>query len=151
MDRVRFGRALGMGTRDAGRALLKAADAAMAPDPAAPITSAPRPRPAAPQAVAQAAQKIQATRHGVKAGSKRFGEAMWGPVVKVSGIVWLEVTGVLFSLFAIAAAMEIWRRRADFHATGEPRRNLYIAIGMLLVFGWFTVSSFLRARRRAQR
>ena len=99
---------------------------------------------------AQAARSVQQTSAGVKRGSKRFGQAVWTPLVKVSGVLWLEVTGCFFALFAVFAAVELWRRRGDLHAAGAPRQHLAFAAAMFLVFGYFTVSSFVKAHRRSR-
>ena len=147
MDRVRFGRAIGMGTRDAARALMKAADAAASPSP---VASHPRAAPAA-RSAAQATHVVRKTSRGVQQGTRRFGEAIWGPIVKVSGVVWLEVTGVFFGIFALFAAIDAWKHRLDLHAAGAPRQHVLFAIAMLVVFGYFTLSSFTRASRRTRR
>ena len=153
MDRVRFGRAIGTGTRDAARALLKAADAATSPDPNGASThqKAREAGNTAAHRTVRTAQQVRATAAGVQQGSKRFGEAIWGPFVKLSGVLWLEVTGVFFGLFAMTAGVEVWKRRADLHATGEPRQHVLFAVAMFAVFAYFTLSSFLRARRRGRR
>jgi len=149
MDRVRFGRALGMGARDAAKAMLKAADAATAPNPTptrpSPITQA------AAKTTAQTVHHVRTTSTGLKRGTKRFGEAIWGPFVKVSRVVMLEVTGVLFSLFAITAALEVWKHHTDLYTPGPPRKHLFFAFLMLATFTYFTVSSFVRASRRSHR
>ena len=137
MDRERFGRALGAGAREAGKALWKAADAAVAPSPAG-------------KAVGVKVAQARAAGAGVKRGGKKFGEAVWGPFVKASGVVWLEVTGVFFGLFALTAGVEVWKRHGDFWGTREAKEHVWFAVGMLVVFGWFTGSSFLRARRRGR-
>jgi hypothetical protein len=148
MDRERFGRALGQGTREAARALWQAADAAAAPNPRArPASTQP---PITPQPIAHAAHTIRATTHGVQRGTRRFGEAVWGPFVRVSRVLWLEVTGVFFGLFAVTAAMDAWKHRADLHTAGVSPQHLYFALAMFVVFGWFTFSSFLNARRRSR-
>lgn len=148
MDRERFGRALGTGAREAGKALWKAADAAASPSPAPP---APAPRPAATSRPATSrVTTSRVTTAGVKREGRKFGQAVWGPVARASGVLWLEVTGVFFGLFALTAAIEVWKRHRDYAAGGEGRQHLYFAVGMLVVFGWFTVSSFLRARKRAR-
>ena len=173
MDRVRFGRALGAGARQAVKTLVAAADAAVAENPASGKTQ-PRSSPVAPvgsgdgySAVAKAGvvgaggkagraagkTVVQAKdfRKGVGRGAKRFGEAVWGPVVRLSGVLWLEVTGVFFGVFAMSAGMAVWRLRGDFHATAANaagHRNLMFAVAMLAVFGYFCVSSFMRAKRR---
>ncbi len=150
MDRVRFGRALGQGTREAARALLKAADAATAanPNPSRTISQS-RPSVAAP--VRQTAQTVRTTTAGVKEGSKRFGAALWQPFARISGVVLLEVTGVLFSLFALVSGFEAWQHRRDFQVAGPARTHLVLACAMFLVFAYFTLSSFIRAGRRNRR
>ena len=180
MDSVRFGRALGFGARSAAKALAGAVDAATAPSPSAPKPSpkpATRPAPAqpalpsaaTPPATTSAAARpsgpiataartaarttIQArqTTKEIARGSKRFGEAVWGPVVKLSGVLWLEITGVFFGIFALFAAQAAWNHRADFRLTAvssEARTRAFIFLAMTLVFGYFCLSSFIRARRR---
>ena len=84
MDRVRFGRALGEGTRDAARALLKAADAAAAPTP---LSSISKTAPAGFLASSGSTTAPQAVRRtdvvGVKdrrPGHRRLGQALWTPL-----------------------------------------------------------------------
>lgn len=143
MDTVRFGRALGAGAREAAKALGKAADAAVAPNPV--VTRK------VGQRVAHAGAGVRQAGVGVKRGGKRFGEAVWGPFVKLSGVLWLEVTGVFFGVFALTAAVDVWKRRAEFGVGGAARQHVWFAVAMMLVFGWFTVSSFTRAHRRGRR
>ncbi len=174
MDRVRFGRALGAGAREAARALVKAADAAAAPnpnasspvrpaaDPAQPATRMAQPEIHSPgrseeNSGARAARQIirarrsaATTTRGVREGSSRFGKAVWGPFVKLSGVLWLEMTGVFFGLFALTAGVGVWRSRGELHAGGAAQHRFWFAIAMLALFGYFSVSSFLRARRRGR-
>jgi hypothetical protein len=153
MDRVRFGKALGNGTRDAARALLRAADAATSPNP----TTGRRPESSADlgrnvsQTAVRTTEHIRRRTDGVKRGGKRFGETVWGPVARASSVLWLEVTGVFFGIFALTAGVEVFKHRADLHAAGPARQHLFFAVGMLVVFGWFTVSSFIQASRRSRR
>jgi uncharacterized membrane protein YraQ (UPF0718 family) len=151
MDRVRFGRALGQGTREAARALLQAADAATAPNPspAAP-RSAPLSEPSVPRVSAQTRHKIQATQAGVKAGSRNFVQATMAPVKRASGILWLEVTGTLFALVALSGAIEIYRFRTALRTSGADHRNLLLAAAIFLFFGFCTLSSFVRAGRKSR-
>ncbi len=155
MDRVRFGRALGTGARAAAKSLLDAADAATAANPS-PAKAAPRP--AAVTAVKEHASRTvgQAVRtgKGVREGGKRFGEAVWGPFVKLSGVLWLELTGVFFALFAAFAGFEAWKDRANLRDIGSNHvlhQHLLVAAAMALVFGYFCVSSFVKAARRGRR
>lgn len=170
MDSVRFGRVLGFGARSAAKALAGAAAAASAPNPGKPA-QAPRPaaaptRPptdspviAAAHSAAHSAAKTAAratvqarqTRKGIARGSKRFGEAVWGPFVKLSGVLWLEITGSFFGIFALFAGHAAWAHHADIHPTPtnhDARLHLLLFIGMTLLFGYFCISSFFRAYRR---
>ncbi|WP_035349542.1 hypothetical protein [Edaphobacter aggregans] len=161
MDSVRFGRALGVGARAAAKTLLTAVDAAASPNPSAqkPNTGASS-RPAAQsgsaavaqQVVRTAAQARQATA-GVAQGGKRFGEAVWRPLVKLSGVLWLEFTGVFFGIFAAYAGGGAWKLRAEWRETAtnhDMHMHFLMAAGMALLFGYFCVTSFVRAGRRGR-
>jgi hypothetical protein len=150
MDKVRFGRALGFGAREAAKALMKAADAATAPDPRA-VQVAPAAAPVAAPAPRAVIQRATATRAGLKEGGKRFGEAAWAPITRAGGVLWLEVTGVLFGLFAAVSGVAVWRDRNNFAAGGIIGRHAWFALGMFLVFAYCTVSSYVKAGRRARR
>jgi hypothetical protein len=88
---------------------------------------------------------------GLKRGGRRFGEAVWGPFVRLSGVLWLEVSGVFFGIFALMAAGYLWKMRGAWHssaANSEAHRGVVGAVAMLVVFGYFCVSNFVRARQR---
>lgn len=146
MDPVRFGRALGVGTRVMAKTLKQAADAAVAPNPGDIRGKAG----SAGRTVARGVVEARATTAGVKRGGKRFGEAVWGPAARLSGVLWLELTGVFFGLFMLTSGAEVWTRRKDFAAVGAAREHAWFAVGMLVVFGWFSVSSFVRAAKRGK-
>lgn len=189
MDRVRFGRALGFGARQAVKTLVTAVDAATAENPSArnasraantgrmvaqtrstadaaasspagtvrPTgqTAVPSASGAAAWTAAQKAAKavVQAreVQQGLGRGSKRFGEAVWRPFVRLSGVLWLEVSGVFFGVFALLAAGYMWKLRGAWHASAAnaaSHRSLLGAAVMLVLFGYFCVSSFMRARQR---
>lgn len=164
MDSVRFGRVLGIGTRLAAKTVAAAVDAATAPNPAAGKTAANTTGAKAGQAAAHAAvkgagqvksagAKAKVTASGLKRGGKRFGEAVWGPFAKAGGVLWLEFTGVFFGIFALAAGLEVWKRRAAWHVTGvnhEEHVRLLVVGAMTVVFGYFFVSSFVRAGRKSK-
>ncbi len=166
MDSVRFGRALGIGTRLAAKTLVTAVDAATSPNPSRPPTRNPSPPPAPPgrQPAAPAAstaraaagkptRQLQSTTRGLAEGSRRFGQAVWRPTVKLSGVLWLELTGVFFGIFALSATIAAWKLRANLHRTpanADAHTHLLFAIGIAIVFAYFCASSFLRARRRGR-
>lgn len=103
------------------------------------------------------------TTRGLAEGSRRFGKAVWAPAVRLSGVLWLELTGVFFALFALVAGIATWRLRSALHllsaagasatpaAASDDRTRLLFAAGMVLVFGYFSLSSFLKANRRSRR
>ncbi len=185
MDRVRLGRALGFGARQAIKTLVTAVDAATAENPAttggtaSPGTgrqqaqsatgpgpaSAPPKIPAVPtpfdtrarkaaHATARTVIQAREVKQGLRRGSKRFGEAVWGPFLRLSGVLWLEVAGVFFGIFALLAVGYLWKLRGAWHsgaANTASHRSLMGAVVMLALFGYFSVSSFVRARKRERR
>jgi len=177
MDRVRLGRALGFGARQAVKTLVTAVDAATAQSPSAQSTAAKAgirapaakaaenspggntqparaadPGRGAVQTAARTMVQAREVQKGLKRGSRQFGEAAWRPFVRLSGVLWLEVTGVFFGLFALIAVGYLWKLRGAWRA-GDPasHRSLMGAVVMLMLFGYFCVSSFVRARRRERR
>jgi hypothetical protein len=103
---------------------------------------------------ARTAAQVRQTKQGLKEGSKRFRGAVWGPFVKLSGALWLELTGVFFGIFAVFAGGNAWKLRWALHETGENRdahARLLIAVAMAGVFGYFCVTSFVKANRRVKR
>lgn len=172
MDSVRFGRALGVGARAAAKTLVTAVDAATAPNPSAqgtksaprstspsgPAAAAQQPKaPTSQQAAQKAAQTVTQARQtgqGLVRGSKRFGEAVWTPFVKLSGVLGLELAGVFFGLFAFFGAGWAWKLRGDFHETAtnhDAHMRFLVCLVMTVVFTYFLVSSFVKANRRSNR
>jgi hypothetical protein len=103
--------------------------------------------------VAKTAAQAKQTTAGVARGSKQLGESVWRPFIRLSGVLWLEFTGVFFGIFAAFAASGAWKLRGDLHETGlnhEAHTHLLMAAGMALLFGYFCVSSFARAARRGK-
>ncbi|MBB5318320.1 hypothetical protein [Tunturibacter empetritectus] len=168
MDSVRFGRTLGIGARLAAKTLMSAVDAATAPNPSGAgkaaeaetaATSAARSKAEASGArlgekTARTTVQVAQTGLGLKRGGRRFGEAAWGPFVKASSQLWLEFTGVFFGIFAAFALSNAWKMRGELHETAgnhEAHGHLLLAVAMAVVFGYFCVSSFVKANRRGKR
>jgi len=177
MDSVRFGRVLGIGTRLAAKTVASAIDAAKAPSPSNSVTPQARKRESSPAAEAQASSTSQAesrtipaaaqiprvrvqavaskasqTGRGLKEGGRRFGEAVWRPFARLSGVLWLVFTGVFFGLFAVTAGVGAWKLWTEHgtSASHDPRGAFFVAVGMTAVFGYFCVSSFVRAAYRGR-
>ena len=69
---------------------------------------------------------------------------------EASRALWLEVTGSFFALFALVFAAAAWRLRGYLHSAVPQDHWRFAAICVVCcLFGWFAVSSFLSARRRA--
>ena len=155
MDSVRFGRALGVGAREVAKALVKAADAATSPNPSQPTRppQAEARRPVAPviQKAAHTAAQVRRTSGGVAEGSRRFGKAVWTPAARLTGVLWLEVTGVFFALFAVAGVSYCWKNWRVLHGGSlTDQERFWVMAAMGAVFGYFCVSNFARARRRSR-
>ena len=164
MDSVRFGRALGFGARAAAKTLVTAVDAATAPNPSGARKAADGPQTAnlagdstaarLGQKAAQTTVQVKQTGQGLKRGGKRFGEAVWGPFVKASNQLWLEFTGVFFGIFAVFAISNAWKMRGALGETAgnhDAHMHLLVTAAMAVVFGYFCVSSFVKANRRGKR
>ena len=163
MEPARFGRVLGIGTRLAAKTLVSAVDAATSESPASvPRTASaarretPVSRPAsriverAPESVSRA----RVTAGGLKQGGKKFGEAVWGPFARLSGVLWLEVTGVFFGLFAFLAAVGAWKHRVALHhaaSVQDARSKVFLLGAVAVLLGYFCVSNFVKANRRGRR
>jgi len=168
MDAVRFGRALGFGARQAAKTVLRAADAARAESPSRP-QAPPQPAPATGSVPASIITARPATPHkapvqrytrptapnsGLREGLGRFRDSAVEPVVRLSGVLWLEVTGVFFALFALGAAGGVWRLRAELRpALAHPFAHGTVigTASICMLFAYFSISSFVRAYRRQRR
>ena len=163
MNPNEFGKRLGIGVRVAGRiAQQRAAQAGQAA-----TSSQPRP-PASPAAPSPSSQNtsqptgrvtIEAPRPAAKVNiygsqarsfSRVAGRSMGGflrPFSRVGGILWLEVTGFFFGLFALYFAQDLWRTHASYLA-GPQHQRFLIAAAMTALFGYLSISAFWRARRK---
>ena len=133
-----IGRALGIGLRVAGRIAgqrLAGGAQAVASQHATATASAVQSRSAG-----QAAGK---TTRGVAHGVGGF----LRPFKRVGGILWLEVTGVFFFLFALVFGAAMFRTRPA-HLHGPYDKAFVVSAAMMLVFLYLGVTSFLSARRK---
>ncbi|MGI4759047.1 MAG: hypothetical protein ACRYGF_19630 [Janthinobacterium lividum] len=154
MDRVRFGRVLGKGARLAARMALEAVDAATSSPPASThVVEAPRSvaRSAPTQTRSQPAPTFL-TPSRIKAAGKAAQTEALAPLRQASRALWHEVTGCFFALFAISFAVGVWHTRSDARSSLPAERHHFIAFCCLaLLFLYFSVSSFVKARRQSSR
>ena len=85
-----------------------------------------------------------------KQGAKAFGSALLGPFTHAGGVLWLEITGLFFALFALFFVQSIYRVRTAWRG-GPEHTHLLLYGGMAFLFAWFSVSSFARAYRKSKR
>jgi hypothetical protein len=153
MEPNRFGRKLGIGVRVASRMVKeRAAQANNQPAAAAHTTTPPpQPRPAAAAPPPPRPKKNYAEpARRVGVGTRRFGQAFFGPLKHISGTLWLEITGLFFALFAVFFGQSAWRTRASaLHGPEHAHFLLYAVV--TLIFLYFCVSSFVKASRRGRK
>jgi hypothetical protein len=158
MQPHRIGRILGVTTRVAGEKLREQADR-LASASAQPVSSGAKstavadpPGPVASETtpaatVANLASAADGTRRMAR-GAGRFGAALVRPFAHATGILWNQIAGVFFALFAIFFTEHAWILHKS---AGLRDRHLIVYIILALLFAWFAVSSFWRARRRQTR
>jgi hypothetical protein len=93
-----------------------------------------------------AGQQVKRTRTygAVLSGARATLSHFW----EVLRQLWLEVTGFVFLAFATAGAVALVKEVAAYHAGKSQPSKVAAAAGFTLMFGWFGVSSFLKARNR---
>lgn len=135
MEPDRVGRRLGVGMRVASGMLRdRAAQTAQTARQDAPVYAARSKRAAV----------------GAKRGAKRFGESVWGPFAHAGSVLWLEITGVFFTIFSLFFIQNAWRLHAAWQSGPQHERFLIYA-AIAVVFLYFSVSSFYRAYRKQRK
>jgi hypothetical protein len=81
-------------------------------------------------------------------GAGRFVAALLHPFARAGYLLWLQISGVFFGIFAVFFLVHAGQ---TLHAAGWRDRHAEVYAGLGLLFAWFTVSSFWRARRKGQR
>lgn len=84
------------------------------------------------------------TLHAGYSAAKSAGHTFLG----IGHLLWLEITGVFFIVFALGFIARIPRSYDNYLHGKEPILNLGILIFVTLAFFWFGVTAFARARRR---
>jgi hypothetical protein len=145
-----IGRRFGIGVRVAGRIAKQRAESRSAETSSAGATAAPRNN-AQPAAWPRPTRE-QVREHGKTArrAARAAGRGVGGflrPFRRVGGILWLEVTGFFFGLFAAGFAFHLWQVRSSY-ASGPQHAQFLIAAGLTVVFGYLSISAFWRAGRK---
>jgi hypothetical protein len=147
MEPKKVGRTLGIGVRVASNMLRERVEKASAA-PSAPVEAG-NGRPAPPPQ-RRPRIKLDSKVAGAKRGAKAFGQAFLGPFTHAGGILWLEITGLFFALFALFFVQSVYRVRTNVWQ-GPEHGHLLLYAALAVGFAWFSVSSFLRAYRKSKR
>ena len=62
--------------------------------------------------------------------------------------LWLEITGFVFLAFAGIGLVALIKEYSSYHAGSGHPSHVAMSAGFTVVFGWFGISSFWRARNR---
>jgi hypothetical protein len=144
MNASELGKRLGIGVRVAGRIAQQRAQAGspQSGSPAGPSVSAPR--------IMPNASEIREVKQKTQKFTRAAGRGMGGflrPFSRIGGILWLEITGFFFGLFALFFAQDVWRTRVNY-ASGPLHQRFLMAAVLTVVFAYLSVSSFWRAKRK---
>ena len=170
MEPKKVGRALGIGVRVASNMVRqRVAQANEAPSsPIAPKIAHPGPFSAPnggtpphrtasdappgsmPAASTQSSSGLGSRTETAKRGLKAFGQAFLGPFTHAGSILWLEITGMFFALFALFFFQSVYRVRTAWQH-GSDHAHLVLYVLLAAVFTWFSISSFTRAYRKSRR
>jgi len=95
---------------------------------------------------------------GRKTGENRWARAFYrggstflGNVSQVLRALWLEVTGFLFLVLAVIGGGAAVREYKRYTAGSATTGRVGIAVAFALLFFYFGVESFVRARRKSKR
>jgi hypothetical protein len=147
MEPKKVGRTLGIGLRVASNMVRERVERAAAPVPAPSTAGNGSPKPAATVSRSVPVSHRVAT---AKRGAKAFGQAILGPFTHAGSVLWLEMTGLFFGLFALFFVQSVYRVHTAWR-TGPEHTHLLLYVAMALIFAWFSVSSFTRAYRKSRR
>ncbi len=149
MEPKKVGRTLGIGVRVASNMLRERVERAAASSPAT-STTGNRPPAAAPASTSSRSVPVSSRVAAAKRGAKAFGQALLGPFTHAGGVLWLEITGLFFALFAVFFVQSVYRVHAAWRQ-GPEHTHLLLYGALAFVFAWFSVSSFARAYRKSKR
>lgn len=86
---------------------------------------------------------------GVARGGRNFGRAVWNPFAQAGSILWLEITGMFFALFALLFGQHLYSIRSAWQF--GPEHGHFLAYAAFAgIFLYFAFSSFAKARRRSR-
>jgi hypothetical protein len=146
MEPNSFGKKLGIGVRVAGNiARERAAEAARRAGARPRVEVPPRP---VTEMHTELKQRGRTMGQGLGRGAKSFGRSFFGPLAHAGSVLWLEITGCFFALFAAFFAQNVYHLRGQY-VVGEQHQKFVLYVVLTILFLYFSASSFIRARRKA--
>ena len=80
-------------------------------------------------------------------GGRRAGQSFWKRLAHAGRMLWHEITGVFFALFALFFAQGMWRVHQAYRR-GAEHQHFMLYVAMTVLFTYFSVSAFLTSRRK---
>ena len=163
VDKVRLGRALGYGTRHMAKTVAAVAEAATAPQANRTAAAAQTGMknssaesstvPSRTAAVAGQVLPRHTTARNLGSRAQHLKRSVWQPLAVFSGALWLRVTGTFFALIASTMGTAAWRQRPGLHAAAHTlaAHHFWLFTVFTGLFGYFAVSSFIRAHLKERR
>jgi hypothetical protein len=147
MEPKKVGRTLGIGVRVASNMLRERVErAAASSPPTSTAENGPPPASTPRRSVVPVGSRVK----NAKRGAKAFGQALLGPFTHAGSVLWLEITGLFFALFALFFVQSVYRVRTAWRQ-GPEHTHLLLYVALALIFAWFSASSFARAYRKSKR
>lgn len=81
-------------------------------------------------------------------GATQFGGALVRPFAHATSLLWAQITGIFFALFAVFFVEHAWM---VYRAAHGRDRLVFLYGALALLFTWFAVSTFWRVRRKQRR
>lgn len=80
-------------------------------------------------------------------GGRRASKPFWKRLGHAGRMLWHEITGVFFALFALFFAQGMWRVHSAYRS-GAEHEHFMLYLGMTVLFTYFSVSAFLASTRK---
>jgi hypothetical protein len=81
-------------------------------------------------------------------GAAHFGATFFRPFAHATSLLWKQITGIFFALFALFFLEHTWM---VYKAAHWRDRHVFLYGVLALVFTWFAVSTFWRVRGKQRR
>jgi hypothetical protein len=78
---------------------------------------------------------------------KKFFSHVMPGVMKPLRVVWNQVIGFLFLMFAVLSFRSVYKSYTEFNGGGQSIFQLTISVLFVLIMSFFGITSFLRARK----